>query len=162
MKACKDNGVSRCVITASIASVIYPTERPEGLYNETHWSDPNSPAISAYAKSKVLAEKAAWEYQASLSEEERFEVVVIMPSKVLGPALRTESSVSIDFCRKLLTGQMAALPYRCFPIVDVRDLAFAPLQAIKVPEARNRRFFCTTDPVWFKDLCFPVSEKFGP
>lgn len=58
-----------------------------------------------------------------MSEDERFELVIIMPSMILGPALRTESSVSIDFCRKLLTGETTEASYRAFPIVDVRDLA---------------------------------------
>jgi len=34
MRACKDNQVRRCVVTASVASVIYPLERPENLYTE--------------------------------------------------------------------------------------------------------------------------------
>lgn len=89
------------------------------------------------------------------------ELVVIMPSKVLGPSLRTESSVSIDFCKKLLMGEITEVPFRCFPMVDVRDLAFAHLQAIKVPEAKNRRFFCTNESVWFKDLVAPIADRFG-
>ena len=85
-----------------------------------------------------------------------------MPGKIIGPSIRTESAVSVDFCKKLLTGEMSAVPYRCFPVVDVRDVALAHLQAIKVPEARNRRFFSVNQSVWFRDLCEPVATRFNP
>ena len=103
MRACKDNRVKRCVITSSCASILY-RERPAGLYDETHWSDPNFPDISVYAKSKVLAEKAAWDFLASLPEAEKFELVTILPGFVLGPSLRLEPSSSLDFCKNALTG----------------------------------------------------------
>jgi len=115
-----------------------------------------------YPKSKLLAEKAAWDFVANLPEAERFELVTILPSKILGPAIRTESSVSSDFCLQLLSGDMKEAPYRAFPIVDVRDLANAHLQAIKVPEAANRRFIISNETVWFKDLIAHVYERFGP
>ena len=47
-------------------------------------------------------------------------------------------------------------------MVDVRDCAQAHLLALKVPEAANKRFLCTNDSIWFKDLAKPVSDRFCP
>ena len=71
VNACAANGVRRCVITSSIASIqsVPEAQRP-AVFNESHWSDPERPeGMSNYAKSKTLAEKAAWDYQASLPED---------------------------------------------------------------------------------------------
>lgn len=68
LRACKANGVRRCVITSSIAACMKPVEadKPaDGIINESMWSE--VPATSAgfmqmYAKSKTMAEKAAWDF----------------------------------------------------------------------------------------------------
>jgi nucleoside-diphosphate-sugar epimerase len=120
-----------------MASVIYATGKPENTpLDESDWSDPTNPGMGMYPRSKYLAEKAAWDFHAALPEAERFELITILPGFILGPALRTESSVSIDFCRDVLTGKgsySSQIPYRCFPVVDVRDVAQAHLNALKVP-----------------------------
>ena len=52
--------------------------------------------------------------------------------------------------------------YRAVPVVDVRDLAQAHLQAMKLPEAANKRFIVSKETVWLKDLIGAVAEKFAP
>lgn len=59
-----------------------------------------------YAKSKILAEKAAWEFQAALPEAEKFEIVTILPAFVVGPNLRANWFASGDWLRRLMTGEM--------------------------------------------------------
>ena len=59
MEACLENKIKRVVITSSIAAIMYgkPENRPEkNTYTEEHWSDPIGDHISAYCKSKTLAE----------------------------------------------------------------------------------------------------------
>jgi nucleoside-diphosphate-sugar epimerase len=86
MKACSAAGVKRCVITSSCASIaaMAATDKPDpeiGFYDENCWSNPERPeGLASYVKSKTLAEKAAWDYQQSLPEGERFEIVVINPT----------------------------------------------------------------------------------
>mmetsp|Transcript_25143 Transcript_25143/g.31542 ORF Transcript_25143/g.31542 Transcript_25143/m.31542 type:complete len:247 (-) Transcript_25143:88-828(-) len=162
MRACQIHKVRRCVITSSIATLIYPLEKPAGPITESIWSSLDNPKMGVYPRSKLLAEKAAWDFHSALPCEEKFDLITLLPSKILGPALRTEASVSIDFCRKLLTGETTEVPYRCFPVVDVRDLAQAHLQAIKIEEAANQRFIVSTDAVWFEHMIAPVAERFCP
>ena len=70
--------------------------------------------------------------------------------------------MSIDFCKNLLTGETQEIPYRCFPVVDVRDLAQAHLNAIKVDDAANKRIIVSDEAVWFKDMILPIAERYQP
>lgn len=64
MQAAYNAGVKRICITSSVASIMFVTgpDGPPEVFNESHWSDPNAPTISAYEKSKTLAERAAWDF----------------------------------------------------------------------------------------------------
>ena len=66
MKACQQAGVRRCVVTSSCAavSIMAEADKPaDRTYNESHWSNPDRPeGMGGYFKSKVLAEKAAWDF----------------------------------------------------------------------------------------------------
>ena len=102
--------MKRCVITSSIASVsgMADADKPaDRTFNESHWSNPDKPGgMSAYPKSKVLAEKAAWDFQKALPEDQKFEVVTICPGFVMGPPLRKESFTSGGWCKGLMEGTM--------------------------------------------------------
>ena len=66
MRACTKHKVKRVVITSSVAAVmeLKPENRPKPYHvNETFWSETEGGHISAYSKSKTLAERAAWDYQ---------------------------------------------------------------------------------------------------
>jgi len=71
-----------------------PADAP-AILNESCWSNPNRPGgISWYTKSKLYAEKAAWDFWAQLPEENRMEIVTILPSVIMGPPIRKEFSLS--------------------------------------------------------------------
>jgi len=84
MKACHKYKIKRVVITSSIAAVFEhaPNDR-KPVYNESDWSDPK--ACGVYTKSKLLAEKAAWDFLQQLPDNEKFELVTVMPGFVQGP-----------------------------------------------------------------------------
>ena len=64
MEGCKAAGVKRCVVISSTAAVLEPSEdkKPANkFYDASIWSDETrTTGLSAYGKSKTLAEKAAW------------------------------------------------------------------------------------------------------
>ena len=66
LRACHANRVSRVVICSSIAAVqaMATADKPANLtYNESHWGNENRPeGMGPYIKSKVVAEKAAWNF----------------------------------------------------------------------------------------------------
>ena len=108
MKACELAGVRRCVITSSCASIfnVAKADWPaNGLFTEKHWSNPDRPeGLDNYSKSKVLAEKAAWDFQAALPVNKRFEVVTINPGFSMGPSLIKQSGTSINYISAIMTG----------------------------------------------------------
>lgn len=112
LRACRANRVQRCVITSSIAACLRPSEADKpanGVIDERHWSEVRPVSrntMHMYGKSKILAERAAWEYQASLPEAEKFDIVTILPSFVVGPSLRAIPFSSGGFVRRLLSGEM--------------------------------------------------------
>ena len=62
LRACQDAGtVKRVVLTSSVASVARTDTASKAVKTEADWTDTNNMKC-AYAKSKTLAEKAAWDY----------------------------------------------------------------------------------------------------
>ena len=139
MKAALKHKVKRVVITSSGLTVtLHKEEDQKERYNEEDWSDVD--AIFSYAKSKTLAEKAAWDFINNLPESERFELTVVVPTVLQGPYYLTGEFSSGEYMKMFMLGEAPALPRLMNSVVDVRDAAFAHLQAIKVPEAKNKRF----------------------
>jgi dihydroflavonol-4-reductase len=88
-----------------------------GRYGPDSWSDTNS-NIGAYAKSKTLAEKAAWE---AITDGD-MELTVINPGAVYGPSLGSEvAGESLSFMRDIIGGKMPMVPDIAMGMVDVRD-----------------------------------------
>jgi dihydroflavonol-4-reductase len=138
LRAARDAGVKRLVLTSSFAAVGYghaPQDRP---FSETDWTDPNGRGLSAYVKSKTLAERAAWEFIAR--EGGALELTVVNPVVVFGPLLGPDFSTSIQLLRLLMDGGMPLSPRLSFGIVDVRDVADLHLRAMSSPAAKGERF----------------------
>ena len=124
--------------------------KPE-VFDESHWSDVNWPNISAYEKSKTLAERAAWDFVAAQPENERIQLTVINPTFIIGPTL-----IPGDFSSGKVIGMFMNdnMPGGCPRIkmgtVDVRDIAKAHVSAIKSDEAQGKRFILAGDETyWF-------------
>lgn len=84
LKGAKTHGIKRVVITSSCAA-IDASEVLKENYSEEDWSVENSPIITPYYKSKMMAERAAWNFMDELPEDEKFELVTINPSLIMGP-----------------------------------------------------------------------------
>jgi nucleoside-diphosphate-sugar epimerase len=85
-----------------------------------------------------MSEKAAWQFWKSIPEGERFEMVMLNPGNMFGPAFKKEEFASANIIRAIITwSRIFGFPKIYYQVVYVRDAAFAHLQALKVPEARN-------------------------
>lgn len=147
LTAARDAGVKRVVLTSSFAAIGYGTETLTRPYTEEDWTDPTSD-VSAYVKSKTIAERAAWEFietQGDKREGQPLELATVNPVVVLGPALWPEASTSIALVTQLLKGSFPGLPKLSFGIVDVRDVADLHVRAMTSPEAKGQRFLATSD-----------------
>src|SRR5215471_17128477 len=85
LRAARDAGVKRVVLTSSFAAIGYGHAPQDAPFNETSWTDPNGHDVLPYAKSKTLAERAAWEFIAA--EGRGLELSVVNPVGVFGPVL---------------------------------------------------------------------------
>jgi nucleoside-diphosphate-sugar epimerase len=94
MRAAHKNKVKRVVITSSVVAIYLSADKKKLNFTVDDWTDLKT--APAYDKSKTMAEKAAWDFQASLPEEERFEIVTICPGMVLGPNLNKANFTSGD------------------------------------------------------------------
>lgn len=140
LRAARDAGVKRVVLTSSFAAVAYgqkPTEQP---FTEENWTNLNS-NVSPYVKSKTLAERAAWDFIAK--EGGTLELTVINPVGVAGPLLGPDFSSSIQLLQRLMNGEIPRAPRISFNLVDVRDVADLHLRAMKNPAAKGQRFLAT-------------------
>ena len=138
LRAARAAGVKRVVLTSSFAAIGYGHAPQETPFNETDWTDVNGKDVSAYAKSKTLAERAAWDFIAK--EGDGLELSVVNPVGVFGPALGADYSTSIAIVERMMNGAVPGLPRIAFGIVDVRDVADLHLRAMVEPAAKGERF----------------------
>lgn len=160
LRAARDAGVKRVVITSSFGAVGYSHTDPTTLITEEEWTDPNDKSLSAYLKSKTLAEKAAWEFMAK--EGGTLELAVLNPMAILGPSLGPDLSSGYELLKKILDGSMKAMPKMDLGIVDVRDLADLHLRAMTDPKARGERFLALSGGVMsLHEIALLFREKLG-
>ena len=160
LRASRDAGVKRVVLTSSFAAIGYgrkPMDRP---FDERDWSDPESTDIGAYAKSKTLAERAAWEF--IQREGAGMELAVVNPVGVFGPVLAQDYSTSILIVRRMLDGALPGLPKIWFGAVDVRDVADMHLRAMTTPAAAGERFLAVSgDFLAFQEIATILKQNLG-
>jgi nucleoside-diphosphate-sugar epimerase len=138
LRASRDAGVKRVVVTSSFAAIGYGHKVRETPFTEADWTDPNGDDVAPYTKSKTLAERAAWDFLAR--EGGSLELSVVNPVGVFGPVLGPDYSASILLVQKMLDGAMPGAPQLYFGAVDVRDVADLHIRALTHPAAKGERF----------------------
>jgi nucleoside-diphosphate-sugar epimerase len=139
--AARDAGVERVVLTSSLSAIVYGNDRSR-TFTEADWSNLDGPRIGAYDKSKTIAERAAWDFMASLEGTSTMELAVINPGLVLGPLLSDDWGTSGEMVKRILEHKVPAIPNINFSTVDVRDVASAHVAAMVSPDAAGQRFIC--------------------
>ena len=160
LRASRDAGVRRVVQTSSFAAIGYghpPMPRP---FNEHDWTQVDGPGLTAYAKSKTLAERAAWDFMAR--EGGSMELAVVNPVGVFGPVLGADFSTSIEIVKRMMDGALPALPRITFGVVDVRDVADLHLRAMTSPDAAGERFLAVAgDFLSLRDIALVLKRRLG-
>ena len=87
-----------------------------------------------------MAEKTAWDFVKELPEDEKFEIVTINPSWIIGPVLCGRGFASEKLVIDLVNGKHPGMPKVKMGVVDVREVALAHLKAVQVEGAANQRF----------------------
>lgn len=126
LEAAAEAGVRRVVYVSSVAAVGHDGSP----LTEEHWSAEEG---NAYFKSKILAERAAWETARRLG----LEMVVVLPGAMIGPnAQRLTDTMS--FLDAIARRQVPLDPGFHFNFVDVRDVADGMIQAADKGRAGER------------------------
>lgn len=152
LRAAAAAGVTRVVVTSSVAAVLSGVERGRArLFTEADWSDLQSP-MPAYSRSKTLAERAAWAFIDALPAGQRMELATVNPSFVLGPSVSGGGNASNEIVRKVLHREVPGLPRLMLPVVDVRDVAQLHLLAMTSPAAAGERFIASEGDYWYAEI----------
>jgi nucleoside-diphosphate-sugar epimerase len=160
LRAARDAGVRRVVLTSSFAAIGYGSEPAGRPFSEEDWTDPNSATIGAYVKSKTLAERAAWDFIAR--EGGALELAVVNPVGVFGPILAADTSASIQIVQRLMAGSIPGCPRLSFNIVDVRDVADLHLRAMTHPDAKGERFLAVAgDSMTMQEIARLLRARMG-
>ena len=159
LRAARDAGVKRVVLTSSFGAIGYGHEQQKAPFDETNWTTLNSD-VAPYMKSKTLAERAAWDFIAK--EGGNLELSVINPVGVFGPVLGRDYSTSILLVQRLMDGALPGCPQLYFGIVDVRDVADIHLRAMTDPAAKGERFLATaSDFMSMADIAKLLKSRLG-
>ncbi|MCK9270853.1 MAG: NAD-dependent epimerase/dehydratase family protein [Bacteroidales bacterium] len=137
----KTASVKRVVLTSSVAAMYGDNkdlqQLPHHSITEEVWNTTSSVDHQPYSYSKTMAEKEAWKMQ---NQQQRWDLVVINPSLVMGPGISPEiTSESFKIIKQLGDGtmKMGAPDYE-IGLVDVRDVAQAHFAAGFTPTAKGR------------------------
>jgi nucleoside-diphosphate-sugar epimerase len=149
-------GVKRVVCTSSVDVITRNSATATRQRTESDWSE--LAECNAYAKSKLLAERRAWD----LAAEHGIELVVLHPGAIIGPPLRVERESSADIVRRMLAGEMPAVPPLHLAFTDVRDLAAAHRLALETPGAKGNRYICANGLLPMTGIAAILKEEYGP
>ncbi|KAI0153672.1 dihydrokaempferol 4-reductase [Pestalotiopsis sp. NC0098] len=149
--------VKRIVVTSSNAAITDPSRDASTgpiVFTEKDWNESSvatcnlrgreAPAMEKYRASKVLAEKAFWQF--FKDHRPRFDGVALNPPMVFGPPIHEcESAGQLNTsCKTFYEWQHGKKSKADLKLtgswVDVGDCALAHVRALTVPEASMQRF----------------------
>jgi nucleoside-diphosphate-sugar epimerase len=159
IRAAIKSGVKRVVMTSSVAATSKGVRAADSVSDETVWTDPKEPGVSAYAQSKTLAERAAWDLIGSSGGATT--LATVNPALVLAPVLSGDYSESVQVVHRLLSGKVPGIPRLGFNIVDARDVADLHIRAMTAPDAAGQRFIAAGKFAWMAELAELLRARLG-
>ncbi|PPQ73615.1 hypothetical protein CVT26_010523 [Gymnopilus dilepis] len=149
------NKIKRVIVTSSVAAVGFTSAPPTVTFDESQWNDQaveltntlgkEAPPMVKYSASKVLAEKAAWDFYNKLKSELQWELVTILPSHVVGPPLQVVKGPETLNISEWLFWDAIANPKSdeelkgTYNYIHVQDIALAHIAALQKEKAGGQR-----------------------
>jgi nucleoside-diphosphate-sugar epimerase len=160
LRAARASGIERVVLTSAFHAVSWGLPRQAMPFTEADWTRVDGPGVDAYGRSKTLAERAAWEFNASQSGGP--ELTTMLPVAVMGPIFGGAASGANGIVQRMLSGAMPALPDLYIPIVDVRDVADAHVLAMTSTRAAGERFLLSNGaPLSLAEIAAVLRQELG-
>lgn len=153
LNAAKSAGIKRVVLTSSMVSMLENADKSINVDSES-WTNVKAKNVSAYAKSKTLAERAAWDFINAQTDATPMELSVVNPGPVFGPTLTGDlSGASMGMFKQMMSGKMPMVPQAAINMSDVRDIAKIHALALENEKANGKRFIVTTkEPFAFQEV----------
>ncbi|KAI6101264.1 hypothetical protein F5141DRAFT_291576 [Pisolithus sp. B1] len=165
--------VKRIVYTSSGAAVMHEVDQPT-TFTEEDWNlqavnafEEQGESASDFAKyraSKVLAEQGAWSFVKEHQHEISWDLTVVNPTFVFGPAIHEVADpTSLNFSARLFYDHVAdpaksdevarqSLSNTLYTWVDVRDIGQGQRRALETPEAGGERIIISAGPWSWQDF----------
>jgi nucleoside-diphosphate-sugar epimerase len=161
LRAARDAGARRVVLTSSFAAIGYSPNPGGAEFTEDDWTDPDTPGLPPYPRSKAIAERAAWDLMNH--DGGGTELVVVNPTFILGPTLTTGLS-TLAMVKGMLDGTLSVVRRQRFGVADVRDVADLHIRAMAAPAAAGKRFLALADgpTISFLQLAEILHQRLGP
>ena len=161
LRAAHKAGVKRVVQVSSVAAISAGHVENNKVFTEDDWSIVEN-EIGAYAKSKTLAERAAWDFINGDENTNHMELVAINPPLILGPVPNKNFRTSVELIRTYMLGQVPGVGRIKMGLVDVRDVAAAIILGMTTPEAAGNRFLCSSGTLWLKEIAGTLHDEYAP
>ena len=157
LKAAIAAGAKRFVQTSSIAAIMAGHGARTRPFTEDDWTIVDGPHVSAYEKSKTLAERAARDYLAETKADIHY--ASVNPGFVLGPLLDSDFGASASVIQMFMKGKYPGCPALSFPCVDVRDVGKMHRLALETDEPSGGRYVGVSESAWFVDMTRAIKAK---
>lgn len=158
LKAAYNAQVKRVVMTANFGAVGFSNLDRNSITTEDDWTNPDQPGLSPYEKSKLLAEKAAWDF--INQSDGHMEFATVNPVAILGAPLNDHISGSFEIVKNIVDGSMTRIPNIELNVVDVRDVATIHIKTMITPAANGQRFIASEDgKISMKEIASLVRAK---
>jgi dihydroflavonol-4-reductase len=157
LNASLESGVKKVVVTSSCLTLFFGNDGK--CVSEEDWSDTNK--CSHYPKSKVLAERAAWEFYEK--NKEKIQITTVLPSLVLGPSFTVHGNTSEGLMKEIMNNTYPGIPTPDvnYSIVDVRDVAQGHVNALFNENSNGKRYILSGSNVTNEGIVNIFNDEFG-
>lgn len=154
LAAAQRAGVTRVVLTSSMEAIMH---NHATRLSEADWSDLDAASCTAYSRSKILAERAAWDFAAAHPE---MQLTVINPGVVCGTPMDAHYGSSIEVVKRVYSGRDPMMPDISFPLVALEDVARAHVAALSHPESIGHRYVLAEAFLSMRDMALSLKADF--
>lgn len=150
-----DEGVEKIVMTSSEAACYPDKLNADPKINESYWMDFNNKDITNYQRSKLIAEKTAWDI---IGKQSQSNLVTILPGAIFGPYMDKKRSSTDQVFEMLMKGTPS--PNVIYPVGDVRDLAKLHILAMENDAANGQRFIAESEEITMPQMAKLLKQQF--
>ncbi|MCH1442942.1 MAG: NAD-dependent epimerase/dehydratase family protein [Candidatus Poseidoniaceae archaeon] len=149
-------GIRKFVITSSTAAIsgATPTKKNQTYTNED-WTDLEQD-VSAYTKSKTLAERAAWKF---IEQHPEAQLTTVNPNVIFGPLHSGSSGTSLRIIESIISSRYPGFPKISFAPVDVRDVAWMHAEALENEDLVGERLMMSSTPITMPQIARILKAK---